>query len=379
MLEQPSTSLMLLYGGVAELIAKEATFVAVVDVCMFGAPWKKPTSLAANFDSIMNLVRRCDGRHSHISLQGMAPCGKSWTAIASPYWPEFAREWVRQCAHLFLDSNDERLPPLHFAGFPYVDPDVTVESLLRDMGFEVPKKGDIEVVATRVTAGVQPTGRTVPQIIPDGLGPDDHLLVARKLVHPMARPPTVPGYVRSAVEAQNSLKSDLTGARSRMLSEVQRLAVACEPENQQILQCVHPYIRPVVAKRNVAFMREVLHICHGLDNNLVLDYVFGLPMMGWARHSPVLLQRASDPPRAEQPTEEQRLAENAIALTRAKPTADPKLDALAWEKTRKEFENASMLGPFYSLNDLPSGKPRLLNRFGILSNTVVQRKHVIGL
>ena len=66
----------------------------------------------------------------------------------------------RRCSHLLLDCNDEGLPPLHVAGFPFVEPDVTVESLLHDMGFEVPKKGDVEVVATRITAGVQPTGRT---------------------------------------------------------------------------------------------------------------------------------------------------------------------------------------------------------------------------
>ena len=142
-LEQPATSLMWLYGEVAILLNKATTYLTVIDVCMYGAPWRKPTSLASNFHGILLLVRRCDGRHSHISLQGNAPCGKSWTAIASPYWPAFATDWVSACAELFLAAFAARRPPLHFAGFPYVGAEVTVESLLLDMGFEAPGKSDV--------------------------------------------------------------------------------------------------------------------------------------------------------------------------------------------------------------------------------------------
>ena len=45
---------------------------------------------------------------------------------------------------------------------------------------------------------------------------------------------------------------------------------------------------------------------------------------------------------------------------------------LAWDKTKKEFSSFSMVGPYYSLAELPgtndqsSTVPRLLNRFGIL-------------
>ena len=43
MLEQPATSLMWLFGPLAELIARATTFPVTVDVCMFGAAWRKPT------------------------------------------------------------------------------------------------------------------------------------------------------------------------------------------------------------------------------------------------------------------------------------------------------------------------------------------------
>ena len=47
-LEQPATSLMWLWGAIAELIARLTTYVAIIDVCMYGSPWKKPTTLAAS-------------------------------------------------------------------------------------------------------------------------------------------------------------------------------------------------------------------------------------------------------------------------------------------------------------------------------------------
>ena len=56
------------------------------------------------------------------------------------------------------------------------------------------------------------------------------------------------------------------------------------------------FVWKVVGKRNVAFTCEVTFVVEGLDPNLFVDYFFGLPMLGWARHSPVMLQRKSTPP-----------------------------------------------------------------------------------
>ena len=110
-----------------------------------------------------------------------------------------------------------------------------------------------------------------------------------------------------------------------------------------------------IAKRNDAFLREVTYICAGMDPNLFVDYVFGLPVLGWARHSLIMLQRSSGPSRAELPIREMIEKENEIALVRAKPCKSPELDQMAWAKTKKEFENSIMLGPHYSLEKLPSG------------------------
>ena len=126
--EQPATSLMWFFEPVARLLRSASTYLATIDVCMYGAPWRKPTSLAANFYQIVRLVRHCDGCHAHISLQGNAPCGKKKTAIASPYWPAFASEWVSICWGLFNYFKGEKRPPLHFSGMSSVNESQTVES-----------------------------------------------------------------------------------------------------------------------------------------------------------------------------------------------------------------------------------------------------------
>ena len=41
-LEQPATSLMWLFEPIAWLINRDGVFIVTTDVCMYGAPWKKP-------------------------------------------------------------------------------------------------------------------------------------------------------------------------------------------------------------------------------------------------------------------------------------------------------------------------------------------------
>ena len=131
-LEQPATSLMWLFAPIAASIAQITIFLVVIDVCMFGAPWRKPTTLASNFEGITRLHRKCDGRHNHISLQGNAPCGKRWAAVASPYWPEFARVWVAICLVFFVWAKCPG-PPLVFSGFSSVPARVDVHAVLEEM------------------------------------------------------------------------------------------------------------------------------------------------------------------------------------------------------------------------------------------------------
>lgn len=359
------------FEPIAWLIGRDGVFVVTTYVCMFGAPWKKPTSIASNFIQILILRRSCSGLHDHISLPGNPPCGRSWTVVAAPYWPGFARQWVRACRCLVVLSG-ARQPPLHLAGFDVLSPELTIEQVLNDMMYKQPQGRESSTIAVRLGAGVQPTGRAMPQLLPDGLGPDDHVKVALATVHPLARPPTVPGYCQVALNAQRMGIRAINKLRSIIMVLLCRLAAICMEQNLRIASLRHAWIRPTVEQRNVAFMREVTFTCLGLDIHLMVDFVSGLPMMGWARHSPVMQQRESMHPRARRPSPEEVLAENRVAIKRAKPSNNPKLDDVAWEKTKAGFAQQTMKGPYCGLDELPKvwpdscAVPRWLNCVGIL-------------
>ena len=232
----------------------------------------------------------------------------------------------------------ETLPPLHCAGFASVLPELTVEELLDDMKYCQPQGREPSTTALRVGAGLQPSGRAMPQLLPDGLGPLDHIKVALANVHPLARPLSVPVWCNIAFDAQKKGISNIKVLRRKVMELLDELATLCWSQSKIIADHCHDWIRPTVSQRNVAFMREVTYMCLGLDSNFMVDFVFGLPMMGWARHSPVMQQRESNVSRARRPSPEEVLAENRIALERAKPSRDPRVDELAWDKTKAEFE-----------------------------------------
>ena len=72
---QPATSLVWLFERIARLNGWVNTFLVITDVCMFGAPWRKPTSILAipeEFDHAFRqyFSRRADFEMSLRSLRG---------------------------------------------------------------------------------------------------------------------------------------------------------------------------------------------------------------------------------------------------------------------------------------------------------------------
>lgn len=140
--------------------------------------------------------------HEHISLQGNTHSGQSWTAVAFPYLQRFAREWVRARAPLLVLREACTPPPFQFYGFSLVPADIPVREILQYMRYLQPRGREIATTASRVGAEVQPKGRAMPQLLPDGLSPDNHLVVAKATVHPTARPPTIPQWCDEAFAFQ---------------------------------------------------------------------------------------------------------------------------------------------------------------------------------
>ena len=76
-----------------------------------------------------------------------------------------------------------------------------------------------------------------------------------------------------------------------------------------------------------------------------------------------MMQRATRPPMPVNKDNDERMKTNAKVLRKVRPSGDPAVDALAWEKSVKEFEVGSLVGPFDNIDDMPVSEVRLVQRF----------------
>ena len=74
-----------------------------VDYCAYGTDWQKPTVFAVwGSDIFSDLERRCHRRNGlcqftgkpHRRLEGTAPGGRNWTAVAEPYPKQLAKQFA---------------------------------------------------------------------------------------------------------------------------------------------------------------------------------------------------------------------------------------------------------------------------------------------
>ena len=111
-------------------------------------------------------------------------------------------------------------------------------------------------------------------------------------------------------------------------------------------------------------MRELNFVMRLPDALIMLDLVHGLPMVGWARHSPTLFQKQSEAPLPSMSAAE-LARQNKFMMTKVEPTGDAELDEAGWLETKAEFDNGTLLGPFDSTADIPVKNVQLLPRFSI--------------
>ena len=64
----------------------------------------------------------------------------------------------------------ERRPPIDFSGLAFVEPDADGQRALVDMAFQQPKGRNVQTTALGIGSGLLLAGRTMPQMLPDGLG-----------------------------------------------------------------------------------------------------------------------------------------------------------------------------------------------------------------
>ena len=364
-LEQPSTSLMVYLPDFAAFLGRTGVFHAIAWVCAFGAPWAKPTSVYSNRSYVMDINIGCPGCPFHQKLEGTAPDGRNWTAIAGPYWPAFAQAWAKCWAPLLDSVLSQKCQ--HIAGWIPIGHLSSVQDSLSTSGFQPGGHRSLDVIAKRVFAGVQPTRRALPTLLPEGLGPDTHLELALQVPHPYTLPAPLSEPCQYAFRGQAALGSYVNEFRNTVCDLIQELSDACSRIDPLDLSWIHPILVSVIKDRNCSFIREISWITCVPDLNFLPHYLFGFDVHGWAMHDPLATPRMVTPVYPPDTILNDVGTHNSRILARCKSSGDPSLDAASWAKSSDEFKSGSLKGPYYSFAELPFPAEmfRLLLRFPI--------------
>ena len=136
---------------------------------------------------------------------------------------------------------------------------MSLSERLEEQGFSPSGRRTANVIAQRVAAGVQPSRRAMPTLLPEGLGPEVHLELALQLVHPFELPVPLPEQCAYAFKMQEKYATQLNATRLSVLQVVDNLAVACAkcPIFAVAKEHYHWLLKPILKPRNLPFMREV--------------------------------------------------------------------------------------------------------------------------
>ena len=144
-----------------------------------GAPGKMSTCLVASHAAITTLNSSCNNQHSHIKLeeslhrkielQWLGQTGRICSKIAK------TRSFLQEvCCGLRQSTVRDGLLESY--------PGSLWLTLLRASTLLRPLKSTT-TIARYVSAGLQPSKLAIPQLVQDGLGPAEHLVVAQNVVH----------------------------------------------------------------------------------------------------------------------------------------------------------------------------------------------------
>ena len=245
----------------------------------------------------------------------------------------------------------------------------SVGDFLENENFTPSRRVSRTTIGMRVAASSQPVRLVVPQLVPDGLTPREHLEAALKCVHPFQRDPTVHPPVGHALRASGTSSTHLDDVRLRVSNLMVKLAAALSEENFELLALLHPDVSAVLRSagftKNLAAMRELAFIYTPRDWGAVPYLATGLPMVGPSDAVGGMLARSVSQEYTVDEFAAGWEAQQATALSQVKPSHDGELDRRAYAKSQDERKRGVLVGPFRKLSELPVTKPCLIPRHGV--------------
>ena len=220
---------------------------------------------------------------------------------------------------------------------------------------KVPER-NFEIIA----GGIQPTRHNFPQLIEDGLHPNEHLERALKLEHPYCNAEATKKCVTAALETCDVDPEVVNETRNGINKHLTTLAEATASEDKWFIEKVDPGVRRVLeayGNKKLAFMREITFVVGTTDDENVMWLALGLPLVGWTPPARGLMQRVKHPENTIAQFLEGRVARNEKVVKSIRPTGDEALDNKAYAKTLQEVNDGVMKGPYMSIESLPLRSP----------------------
>ena len=183
-------------------------------------------------------------------------------------------------------------------------------------------------------------------------------------MHPFLAKPSLSVPIAYALKHTIDDPKEAVAQRRAMLGLLEDLAKDVAHEDLHVLSLVVPFIRPIVAKKRIAFMREVSLAGGWHDPTLLIGLALGLPALGWACRAPTMHTRWAPPEITIEELKHDLATHNANIISNTCQGKDSNLDWAAWQKTLTEVEKGFIIGPLRHIDEFPGGDVRLLRRFG---------------
>eukprot|EP00435_Cladocopium_sp_Y103_P010656 s993_g2.t1 len=357
----------------SEFIAWYFSLVSTMfDACMHGSLRNKSTTILGTAGVFESLAVRCDGSHDHAPWSASKTDAQGWVfdTAAEAEYPALLSQRLAACiiAHvpaeqLKIQLNTMRMTSLQVQGRQHK----TMQQLISDFAATfwadlaykpqkneklLPPKtaGEEHEVATHNT-------ETLEQGVKVGvfMEPEQHMLLASKLMHPMDATAALPDLLKKAVfKLLTKEPHDLAKERLEMLKHYRLRAEQLQEAETQLHESLPPHVKEVVQGKRILLLEERLHATAFPDLQVVEDFKTGVDLVGEEPFSPLFLEKLQPATLTREQLELTAPINRRLTMTRA-PTEHEALHAdRLIELSQEEVDEHFLSGPYVSEDEVTS-------------------------
>ena len=206
--------------------------------------------------------------------------------------------------------------------------------------------GNSKMKVLRQVEAVDNSGTQVTVVIP--WLPTEFMLEASRCWHPFETIPTVDSFVAANFIAYLHDPLSMVNWRIQQIRDLQQRGKSLQATNDKLLAASPPTVQRILAGKNMELLRQLLLEIDWPDTGLVAELLAGTVLTGVQPESNVFAHK--EPTQALSLESLRQAAKWTVpkvaALTRA--SGDLALDAAVWHETGEELASGWLLGPFSS-------------------------------